>query len=79
MLLGLGVVVGAVAVINPDSTTVDVPAEFVAVAKALYIGAIVVNVSTSAVTEEAPDEDATCSPVLIVGAFPFLETLIVTL
>jgi hypothetical protein len=35
LLLGLGVVVGAVAVISPDCTTVDVPAEFVAVANAL--------------------------------------------
>ncbi len=38
-----------------------------------------VNVSIVVVTEADPAEDATSSPVLIVGAFPFLETLIVTL
>jgi hypothetical protein len=35
--------------------------------------------SMTAVTESDPSEDATSSPVFIVGAFPVLETLMVTL
>jgi hypothetical protein len=71
-----GAVAPAVSV--EDKATREVPLALIAVAKALYIGAIVVNVSTSAVTEEAPDEDATLS-LSSVGTFPFLETVIKTL